>query len=211
MSLGELADLRRQREMRVCERSPDEELVSLCGWQALWGLIDRGAFSPGEVRVFYNRRKASKAFFTAEGQVSAAMLRALIPQGVSLIFGNVHRRVPALVSLCSDAGSLGAPITQIQAIATAGAGGAFQKHFDRQDLFVVQIEGRKRWRISGPPADRLSKPVTEDQRRIPTSVVAEPVLSPGDAMFLPAGFWHECDNLSDRSLHLSVLLRSVAR
>ena len=37
----------------------------------------------------------------------------------------------------------------------------------------------------------------------------EDVLRPGDLLFLPAGYWHHCDNEDGRSLHVGFAFKPV--
>jgi ribosomal protein L16 Arg81 hydroxylase len=105
---------------------------------------------------------------------------------------------------------------QINAFASL-PGRGLSWHWDPQEIFVVQIQGRKLWHVA--PNEDLEWPTASGQagaerrREIrlqlkdPNKVVAKPTrwqsieLQPGSVMFMPRGYWHTTENI-DASLHL---------
>ena len=81
---------------------------------------------------------------------------------------------------------------------------ALPLHWDNQEVFVVQLVGRKRWRIS-PPLE----PLAWRHRASPPSleVASEIVtLEPGDRLFVPRGHPHVAEAEGGRSIHLSIAI-----
>lgn len=96
-------------------------------------------------------------------------------------------------------------------------------HFDCQHVFFLQVEGRKRWRLSSRPAmhnptvnisvQHLSNPdlasslerFEYDLERPEACDFDEVVLQPGDCLYLPPGTWHEPLAL-ETSLHYTLTL-----
>lgn len=90
-------------------------------------------------------------------------------------------------------------------------------HWDSQEIFIVQVRGRKLWHVA--PNEYIEWPATNGaagaERRAelrmqlfdPTRAVEEPKqwtsieLTPGSVLFLPRGYWHTTENI-DASLHL---------
>lgn len=103
------------------------------------------------------------------------------------------------------------------------AGTRVRKHFDNREVFVVQLRGRKRWRIARN--DVLPMPLMPHSvgnqvhmfnAFVPAAALASPempadalelVLEPGAALFVPRGFWHDTQALDD-SLSFSLNLRA---
>lgn len=75
-------------------------------------------------------------------------------------------------------------------ISIAGIGGGVGPHVDSYDVFLIQMEGRRRWKISGQ-ADLGLRP------DLPLKILArfkpeqEWVLEPGDLLYLPPHIAHE--------------------
>ena len=75
-------------------------------------------------------------------------------------------------------------------ISYASDGGGVGPHFDSYDVFLIQVQGQRRWRI-GRQADKTLRegaPV-----KLLANFVAEQdwVLSPGDMLYLPPGWAHD--------------------
>ncbi|WP_286226021.1 cupin domain-containing protein [Polynucleobacter sp. HIN7] len=75
-------------------------------------------------------------------------------------------------------------------ISIAGVGGGVGPHVDSYDVFLIQMEGRRRWKISGQ-ADLSLRP------DLPLKILArfkpeqEWILEPGDLLYLPPNIAHE--------------------
>jgi Cupin superfamily protein len=107
-------------------------------------------------------------------------------------------------------------------------------HTDKQDVLVMQTQGRKHWKVYSPPDNRV-KPIADPFARgkgaddLPlqtledsgSKLIFEATLKPGDVLFVPSRFPHTTDTLScykddpekhfdvdDWSIHLTVGLDS---
>ncbi|MEV8565851.1 cupin domain-containing protein [Streptomyces sp. NPDC051322] len=82
----------------------------------------------------------------------------------------------------------------------------YPPHHDPVDLFIVQLEGTKHWKLWNPPAVRLG-----DNAQYTLEGLGEPEievsLTPGDVLYLPYGTPHAAAAEGKASLHLSVMMR----
>ena len=72
----------------------------------------------------------------------------------------------------------------------ASDGGGVGPHLDSYDVFLLQVHGRRRWRIA-PPGDATLQeglPLKILKHFVPTQ---EQVLEPGDMLYLPPGWGHD--------------------
>jgi hypothetical protein len=108
--------------------------------------------------------------------------------------------------------ALGCPV-QANAYYTPACAQGFAIHHDTHDVFVLQISGRKRWRIYAPLVELPLK----DQRWSAAAAadVGEPphdvTLRAGDTLYLPRGWPHEAVAAGAASLHITVGLHSTTR
>jgi lysine-specific demethylase/histidyl-hydroxylase NO66 len=135
---------------------------------------------------------------------------AQLAEGATLVLQGLHRLWPPLVSFGSQlADELGHPV-QINAYITPPQNQGFAPHYDVHDVFVLQVSGRKRWRIHAPVVtDPLDNQNWEKSRgAVAAKAEGEPliecVLEPGDALYLPRGTIHAAEALGDTSIHLTV-------
>jgi ribosomal protein L16 Arg81 hydroxylase len=86
----------------------------------------------------------------------------------------------------------------------------FPPHFDAHDVFVLQVEGAKSWRLY--PAWEDMPCGTEDSRPIPREMLGVPLqacrLTAGDLLYIPRGYVHEARATDVSSVHVTVGVRS---
>ncbi len=88
---------------------------------------------------------------------------------------------------------------------TAGDTTGFLPHYDAHEVFVLQIGGKKRWRVDAPPVPlpHKSQPFVR-----PGPARAAPLLEvellPGDLLYLPRGYVHSAVTSDSFSAHVTV-------
>ncbi|HSV71182.1 MAG TPA: cupin domain-containing protein [Methylibium sp.] len=119
--------------------------------------------------------------------------RALPPvarPGWTLLVQGLDLHLPAAHALLSRFRFAPAARLDDLMLSWASAGGGVGPHVDSYDVFLLQVQGRRRWRIA-PPGDAALRP------GLPLKILArfEPtedwVLEPGDLLYLPPGWAHE--------------------
>ena len=110
-----------------------------------------------------------------------------------------------------------APRTIRPSVFFSSRGPGARMHFDATESFVVQLRGRKEWRIAPnpqlpfPPVNYLEGaplpdelvPLVRGRMKAPRKV-RRVVLKPGSVLYLPRGWWHATRTLED-SVHLDLL------
>jgi hypothetical protein len=85
-------------------------------------------------------------------------------------------------------------------------------HHDTHDVFVLQVAGRKRWRIYAPVLELpLKSQRWSPELGDPGAALEELTLEAGDTLYLPRGWPHEAVAQEDDSLHLTIGLHSPTR
>ena len=76
-------------------------------------------------------------------------------------------------------------------VSFACPGGSVRPHFDQYDVFLLQVEGQRRWQI-GPTCTPQTPLLTDPVLRIVANFSAQQewVLGPGDMLYLPPGVSH---------------------
>jgi bifunctional lysine-specific demethylase and histidyl-hydroxylase NO66 len=170
------------------------------------------------LRVAKNGSTLADGSFTASGgvgagiadQVSDDRLLRLFADGSTLVLQALHRVWPPILEFCQQlAAELGHPV-QANAYVTPPQNQGFSAHYDVHDVFVLQVEGEKRWRIHRPVlesplrdqpwSDRKAQ--VEKQAQEPALI--EALLRPGDCLYLPRGYLHAATALGGVSTHLTL-------
>ena len=137
-------------------------------------------------------------------QPSIAELRQVYEQGKSVVIMAMQRRWPAIAELCRGLeGVFHCPVHANLYLTPAGSQG-FAAHFDTHEVFVLQLEGAKHWRLYGAaeelPLAADSVPLTKR----PKNPTLEITLRAGDLLYIPRGHVHEASTEEVASMHLTV-------
>jgi hypothetical protein len=146
---------------------------------------------------------------TITDQASDTHLTHLFADGATVVLQALHRTHAPIVDFAQALGAdLGHPV-QVNAYVTPPQSQGFAAHYDVHDVFVLQVAGRKRWRVHAPvhAAPLRDQPWTDHRAAVEARAQEEPlldvVLEPGDALYLPRGFLHAATALGDTSAHLT--------
>jgi len=140
---------------------------------------------------------------------SALDLEALyerLRDGTTLVLDAVDEATTILTGVCAGLSRCFLTHAQANAYISFGETAGFCLHWDDHDVIVLQIAGRKAWRVFEPTLDR---PLAHDQHseRPPTGTPFwDGELCAGDTLYLPRGWWHAPRGVGERSLHLTFTL-----
>ncbi len=192
--------------------------LELLDANAIDELVSRRGLRTPFLRVAKNGTTLGDKAFTAPGgvgagiadQVSDDRLVRLFADGSTLVLQALHRVWPAILEFCQKlAAELGHPV-QANAYVTPPQNQGFSAHYDVHDVFVLQIEGQKRWRIHRPV---LASPLRDQpwndrsadvEKRAEEAPLMETLLKPGDCLYLPRGYMHAATALGGVSTHLTL-------
>jgi len=125
--------------------------------------------------------------------------------GATIILDSVHRSWPPLARFCRKLEVVLTQPVQANLYLTPQSAQGFEAHYDTHDVFILQVAGRKKWRIF-PPKIRLplrTQPHTGDLDA--SSPVYEFELAEGDSVYIPRGYVHEATTQRGTlSAHLTV-------
>jgi hypothetical protein len=145
-------------------------------------------------------------FCLGDGRVDLPRLLLRFDKGASLVVSQFQETHPPLARFCRGLENLFLHGAQANIYLTPPAAQGFRTHFDTHDVLVLQVEGRKRWRLWD--GERLPRPT----RRTPwpggMEAQGEPhslTLQPGEALYIPRGVMHDAATQpGEHSLHITV-------
>ena len=197
--------------------SPDS-FSELLDADAIDELVSTRGLRTPFLRVAKNGTTLADKAFTAPGgvgagiadQVSDDKLVRLFADGSTLVLQGLHRIWPPILEFCQRlAAELGHPV-QANAYVTPPQNQGFSAHYDVHDVFLLQIEGEKRWRISRPVLESplRDQPWSDRQAQVEEAAQEPPLLEaslrPGDCLYLPRGYLHAATALGGVSIHLTL-------
>lgn len=133
-----------------------------------------------------------------------AELRQAYDQGKSVVIMGMQQRWPAVAELCRNLEMVfHCPVHANMYLTPAGAQG-FAAHYDPHEVFILQLEGTKHWRLY----ERIELlPLASDKAGTPArplGAAREMCLKPGDLLYIPRGHVHDAHTADTFSLHLTV-------
>lgn len=141
--------------------------------------------------------------FTGAADVHAVL--AEFERGATIVVQALHLHWPLLARFCRELeGHLGHG-TQANAYHTPRGSQGLPVHHDTHDVFVLQVEGAKRWLVYEPA---LELPLKDQRYDASLGEPGEPVLdttlTAGDTLYLPRGWLHQAVTSDTDSLHLTI-------
>lgn len=132
-----------------------------------------------------------------------ADLRDAYDRGKSLVVMSMQHRWPAIANFCRGLEAVfHCPVHANLYLTPAGSQG-FAAHYDPHEVFALQLEGVKHWRLY----DFVEPFPLSETSRMPEGSLGKPCevcLRPGDLLYIPRGHVHDAYTKDRSSLHLTV-------
>ncbi len=153
-------------------------------------------------------------FVASSGAIDRVAVTRLYRRGATIILNQLHQSDIALAAFCRSVERVFSCHVQTNIYLTPPGSQGFHTHYDNHDVFVLQIEGEKTWRLYDRPVDAPYRGERFESGRHP---VGEPshsfVLKAGDCAYVPRGLMHDASTSGDAaSLHITcgLLVRTWA-
>lgn len=164
-------------------------------------LAKEGAYYPAEAFT-RNVKHGTEAF---AGVPDMDKVRAEYRSGATVVLPALQRSWKPLRDLCHAVEDELSHAVHANAYLTPGLSAGFSPHYDTHDVFVMQIAGRKRWRIGDPPVSlpHSTQPFAPGGRFNDASMQTVD-LEPGDLLYLPRGYVHSAVTAEGASAHVTL-------
>ena len=147
---------------------------------------------------------ASAEYTNDAGRIQPLEVARLFDEGATVIFNQLHKRVPALARLCVALGRRFSSRVQTNVYLTPPEAQGFAPHWDTHDVFVLQISGTKQWSIYDTKVSLPLRGQRFERGTPPGDVSDEFELGPGSAVYLPRGLMHSARSTGEASLHVTL-------
>ncbi len=146
----------------------------------------------------------------SRGVIDPDALYSEYSRGATITVNAVHRYWRPLSNFCLELERLLSVPVHANVYLTPKGSQGFAAHYDTHDVFILQIAGRKHWRLYGSP---LILP--DERQRFNSSMVgigrvqARCTVGAGDLLYIPRGVIHDATSAKEASLHITVGLKGV--
>jgi hypothetical protein len=181
---------------------PADKFVRLLPWGDLNSILELHTLRPSQFELVKSGMpvdpRSYTEYRTREGwvvpRVKVKEFTSQLREGATLVLSHIHEMYPPLMVLAESLERTFRAPSGINVYAAWRETHGFGVHRDKHDVFVVQVSGKKRWRVYGASKDG----------KAPQDHIWEDVLNAGDLLYLPRGWWHAAVPLNEPSLHLSI-------
>ncbi|MFX1678193.1 cupin domain-containing protein [Mitsuaria sp. CC2] len=130
----------------------------------------------------------------------------LLNDGATMVLNRIDVRSRPIRQLCREVAQLTGDVATANAYLAVSGAGSFKEHWDTHDVFAVQLEGRKRWRLYGPTWELPLRHQTSlaHKAECPDAPVFDEILEQGDVLYIPRGWWHRADPIGELTFHAAI-------
>lgn len=191
----------------------DGRFASLLSWDELNVILERHRLDHPRLRLSKEGKDISRDIFlndqaTRRGvtvpRLNVAGLHAALGDGAMLVMDAIDEFVPAIEAVAIDMERVFGEFVQVNAYAGWKTSQGFATHWDDHDVIVLQLHGCKDWRVF--PQTRefpLYKDIDFDLEAPKGEPLLELRMEPGDALYIPRGWWHDARPCGEPTLHLT--------
>lgn len=140
------------------------------------------------------------------GCLSLPIAQEYFSKGCTVLVRHAERAHPKLATLAKSFKDHFRTTVDMQLYCTPAGQEGFDWHYDVEDVFIVQSQGEKEFRLLANTVTPQPLPMMSSQNYFLNEKLKPEIrclLRSGDWLYIPAGYWHKARALSD-SFHLSV-------
>jgi ribosomal protein L16 Arg81 hydroxylase len=185
---------------------------SVLAWEEINRILEEHRLQPPRLRLFQDGKAVEPTRYlsirggSSVARIKSADLMNCLAAGATLIIDQIDELAPGVRQLATDFEDY----LRIYTIANLYAGWRRQKgfdlHWDAQDTMIIQIDGRKHWKVHRPTRVHPLKQDVEKAEEPEDEPIWEGVLEAGDVLYLPRGWWHIAFPLDEPSLHITMTI-----
>ena len=133
-------------------------------------------------------------------------LHNLLADGATIIYNRMESVSYSVRNICNVISRFIGEEVIANGYIAFGEKESFGNHWDTHDVFVVQLIGRKRWKIfeSTFPLPLKNQTSKFHKHECPTIPIFDEILEAGDILYIPRGWWHTAIPLMEETFHIAV-------
>jgi len=180
----------------------------LLSWSEVNRMLQKHRLEPPRLRLVRKGEFAQKSdFLRYEGGnvpfVVPEKLSQRLRDGYTLIIDAVDDMADGVMRAAEDFERVLQEAVQVNLYAGWREQQGFDRHCDTHDVIVLQVYGKKYWRVYEGGRPHPLKDDIAPNDVAPEKVLWEGMLEDGDALYIPRGWWHEASAIDEATLHLT--------
>jgi ribosomal protein L16 Arg81 hydroxylase len=185
-----------------------ERCSGLLTWTELNKILEHHWRETVRFRLALRGRDLDQSAY-ADMDISAPKIRSKdvtdhLRRGATLSFDAIDEVHEPLTDLAKSFEAVFRGGTKINIYAAWRAVHGLDLHRDNQEIFILQLDGRKRWLLYGVSVDGVDRTELGDSSVPPAGASFDQILAPGDLLYIPRGCYHLAVPLNEPALHLTI-------
>lgn len=198
----------------LCHGSADR-FSGLLSWTSLNEILARHWREPQRFRLACRGHNLDPASYADVGgsnpRIRANDVTDHLRRGATLSFDAIDELHEPLTRLSESFEAFFRAGTQINLYAAFRALHGLDLHRDDQEVFILQLDGRKRWLLYGFSVDGVDRNELIDSSVPPAGALLDQILQPGDLLYIPRGCYHIAVPMNEPALHLTLGVKNPQR
>ena len=179
-------------------------------WEVLNRALEEHRFDAKRLVLYKSGKKIESGRYLNGQWVDTGRLVNELSNGCTLIFNACEEVYPPLRDLCVHLEGLVHHRVTANLYAGWRRDNGFNVHWDTQDTMILQVAGRKQWKVWKPAHPRPFHDDLADTSTPPTEApVWDGTLEPGCLLSIPRGWWHVACPMDEPCLHLTVTVQNL--
>jgi ribosomal protein L16 Arg81 hydroxylase len=193
-----------------------EKLGDILPWEALNTLINFHQFAGLRLRLMKEAQLVPPESYlsahsnnrSASHAVNSSALERHLRDGATLVLDAIDWLYEPISVIARNIERLLRVDVQVNTYAGWRESPGLGLHWDRHDVLILQISGRKTWHVYEPTRLFPIQADTEPNEKPQADPISVTTLSAGDVLYIPRGWWHIAVPCGEPTLHLTVGLHS---
>jgi ribosomal protein L16 Arg81 hydroxylase len=195
------------RKQHLLCRGAAGRFSGLLSWTTVNEMLAHHWREPSRFRLARQGRDLEPASYAELGgstpYIRARDVTEHLRRGATLSFDAVDELHEPLAHLAQSFESFFRGGTQINLYAAWRSLYGLDLHRDDEEVFIVQLDGRKRWLLYGFSVDDIDRTELRSTS-VPPGAMLDQTLQPGDLLYIPRGCYHVAVPMNEPALHLTV-------
>jgi len=196
-----------EREALIAPHNDPRRFADLLSIDAIDARIANHDLRAGDIDLANAANPVDRQKYVgSDGLVDRGVIAREYQLGSTIILQQLHEADEALAAFTRRVEDVFSCHVQTNVYLTPPSAQGFRTHYDNHDVFVLQVEGKKHWRlydvpVSAPYRGEGFSPKTHP----PGELKQEFTLEAGDCAYVPRGMMHDAQTAGDGpSLHITV-------
>ncbi len=143
-------------------------------------------------------------------RIDFVSIQKLVKNGNTLVVNRVDELNKSIAQICEQLSVFFSVDVHSNLYVSSGQSEGFGLHWDDHDVIILQLDGKKEWKMGGftrinPLFRDTILPKTPDNNSISKPFF----ISEGDLLYIPRGMWHTAKSIGKPSMHLTFTISTL--